>query len=147
MGNVTLTEALATFNTEFAPADVQPHIVHLIAYVERVRAYRNDYAHAIINAVPSADGGEGVGYTQQVEARGRLVMIQERVTAPQNRAVSDMCDVAQTYSAAIYAERHRREGYPAPDWPLLEKPPLPAPLRKPRRDRRGRYPRFEHFSA
>ncbi len=134
MGNTTLADALTTLTTEFGDETLKPHILHFVAYVDRVRAYRNYYAHGI-TIVGFIDTGEPVGALQQMQARGQLTLSQEQITVAKIQAVTEMCQVASRYGSAISAHIMRDQDFPIPQTlrlSLQDKPQLPAQLTKPR---------------
>ncbi len=134
MGNTTLADALTTLTTEFGDETLKPHILHFVAYVDRVRAYRNYYAHGIA-IVGFIDTGEPVGALQQMQARGQLILSQEQITVAKIQAVTEMCQVASRYGSAISAHVMRDQDFQIPQTLLLslqDKPQLPAQLTKPR---------------
>ena len=46
IGNVALTDALRTMAADFSTDVIRPHLIHAAEYLDRLREYRNYYAHS-----------------------------------------------------------------------------------------------------
>lgn len=133
MGSRGLDDALNTLAEELTDEPYKSHLKHFVTYLDTVRAYRNYYAHSI-SIVGFTEGGDPVGVLQQTQARGKYLLAQEQVTVEKIRSVITMCQTASRYGAAIVNEVIRQAGVRLPGvQPLasLEKPPVPAQLKKP----------------
>jgi hypothetical protein len=140
MGSTTLFDALSTCANEFAETPLREHLLHFLAYAERVRAYRNYYAHGIAAVIWTQDEEPG-GWAMMDSAKGRLAMIDEIITATTLREVLQKIEDLNEYASAItvamgdevavkiYRYHHPEE--PLPAWP--DKPALPDRLKKPHR--------------
>lgn len=134
MGSRTLDDAMNTLAEEFSDNEFKPHLKHFVSYLDTLRAYRNFYAHSIA-IVGFNEAGAPIGLAQETQAKGKLLLTQEHVTAEQIRSVTAMCKTLHSYGSAIVANAMREMGAPVPELPplsSLEKPPLPEQLKKTR---------------
>lgn len=134
MGNVALKDAMATLSFEFSDDVMREHIAHFLDLFDRVREWRNYYVHGIVHAC--VVDGEAAGFIQMYQARGKLALTQQAVTACQIRKVAEWCEALRQYGGWINLEPIRREGgeFLKDEPPLAsrDKPPLPDRLTKPR---------------
>jgi hypothetical protein len=130
MGSASLCGALQTIGNEFADEHLREHIVHAVAYFDRVREYRNYYAHGIIGAV-----GGGRGLIQTTSARARMKLHQEIVSNDTLDVAIGYCETLNTYLNHLISSqvfRGKDEHLAAKEFRTLpQKPRLPKRLQKP----------------
>lgn len=137
MGTTTLFDTLNTLGNEFRDADYRDHLKHFRDFAERLRSYRNFYAHGI-HVFLATDEGEAGGYAAQETAKGRLASAEALVTTTELRETLIQIDRLTAYGSALLfhsgsenwlkMHRYRHPGEPLP--PLPDKPALPDRLLK-----------------
>lgn len=111
---------------------IAPHIQHFLDYVDRLREYRNFYAHGINS--PNSDGGF---LAQSRTARGRLALHSQIIEPSDLEAITDKIKGCIEYGTKLDTAIAQSSSYlqrpntPSPTWP--ERPPLPDRLVKRRR--------------
>jgi hypothetical protein len=141
IGNVTLTDILRTFAADFSNDIVRPHLVHAAEYFDRLREYRNYYAHGSQMLWPQR--GEALAYLHQATAKGRFALHQTFIAKRHLEFVIAHCETLHDYCSALVTidddgivhPPPRMDRFPEPAAvppSLLEKPPLPDRLKKPR---------------
>lgn len=131
MSNVAVTDALRTLAADFSTPEMAPHLTHAAELFDRLREYRNFYAHASIVQWPDTKGARI--YLHQATARGRFSLSQTFVRGQEIEELIEQCMALSRYASAITGWYPMR-GDPDYSQSLssLEKPPLPDRLQKPR---------------
>jgi hypothetical protein len=131
MSNVALTETLRTFAADFSNDVVGPHIAHACEYFDRLREYRNYYAHSALLMWP--DNVEARAYLHQATAKGRFALHQTFIRIGDVEALIARCQTLHAYASALVTIGPDGVARAPEQQPtLLEKPPLPDRLKKPR---------------
>lgn len=130
LGNVGLAQAVKTLANEILSGEVRDHTLHAVKYFERLREYRNYYAHSIASIIPAKSGPHG--FAAQTTAKGKYKWSRDPISIPQVRDIARHCYLLVNILTRISWHRTWQEGDPhVPERPPLHPmPPLPDTLEK-----------------
>lgn len=126
MTSATALDALQTLTNEFATDELQPALLHLHAFLTRLRVYRNSYLHGI-RLIAFTPEGDAIGMSQSTKAKGRLHVSQESVTTEMLNQFVSWCADATKLASSITSALYGYSPNPGALQPLTlqEMPPLP----------------------
>ena len=133
LGNVAVKEGLDVLANEILTGSFQDHVFHFGKMFDCLREHRNWTVHGVI-AIAKNSSGETIGISQMESARSRLVLHQKHTTIDELEELLSHIKALNLYGGNILFSEDLT-GIPqisAPRLSLLEKPPLPDRLQKPR---------------
>uniref|UniRef100_UPI0035CCA6D0 hypothetical protein n=1 Tax=uncultured Sphingomonas sp. TaxID=158754 RepID=UPI0035CCA6D0 len=131
MGNVALTDIIRTIAADFSTDIIRPHLIHAAEYFDRLRAYRNYYAHSSLLMWP--ENSEARAYLHQATAKGRFALHQTFIRIGDVERLIQHCQTLHEYASALVTIDEQGIVHPPMQQPsLLQKPLLPDNLQKPR---------------
>lgn len=136
MSSVSLRDAISAYAhlVSISNAEISAHLDHFSSYFDRLREYRNYYAHGLFEVFPPMGPREANGFVTKTVSRGKLAFDSAIITSKELNFVSNHCVTLANYASGIQcAFIHPGGGRDAalrvwPSWP--EKPPLPDKLTK-----------------
>ena len=132
MGSRQVSEALRSMAYDVLDGEPADRVRHAAGFHDRLLAYRNYYVHGIFAFFPADDAVPQIsGFIDARSAKGKLVWHNDSITLDQLTAFKNQALQLANFASQILFSLY----FPAePPTSLPDKPALPAPLAKPRRE-------------
>ncbi|TGU87368.1 hypothetical protein EN794_051085 [Mesorhizobium sp. M00.F.Ca.ET.151.01.1.1] len=142
LGNVALTQAMRSYATDVAPAEMEQPLKDAATYLDTIREHRNFYVHGMAIVLTFADVGTQ-GHIYGMSAKGALKEHKTTVSKTEIDALIAHCKIAKQFFRDLmfrldFLQGNWRAGYE----PQLPDTPIPlGRLSKPAQHWREYFPR------